>query len=214
MLKYNYYVAHIVLKLFCMNLPNKLTLFRILLVPMLCLVWLFPYDQFDLNIGYLTFDHVSLSYLNIIVAVIFAIASISDLLDGHIARKHGLVTTFGKFADPIADKLLVNTVLLILSYKHMIPLVCCILMIARDIIVDGCRMIAAQKGVVISAGTLGKLKTVLQMFTIIIILLNNLPFELWFIPIDEIMIWFTSFISVASGYSYFMQIKDYIFETM
>ena len=96
----------------------------------------------------------------------------------------------------------------------MIPLVCCILMITRDIVVDGCRMIAAQKGIVVSAGMLGKLKTVLQMFTIIIVLLNNLPFEIWFIPVDEIMIWFTSFISVAGGYSYFMQIKDYIFETM
>ena len=75
-------------------------------------------------------------------------------------------------------------------------------------------MIAAQKGVVISAGLLGKLKTVLQMFTIIMILLNNLPFEIWYIPITEVMIWFTTFISLASGYSYFMQVKDYIFESI
>lgn len=197
-----------------MNLPNKLTLFRILLVPILCLVWLFPYEQFGLNLSYLTYAHISLPYLNIIILVIFAIASFTDFLDGQIARKHGLVSTFGKFADPIADKLLVNTMLIIMCYKHMIPLVCCILMITRDIVVDGCRMIAAQKGIVVSAGMLGKLKTVLQMFTIIIVLLNNLPFEIWFIPVDEIMIWFTSFISVAGGYSYFMQIKDYIFETM
>ena len=202
------------LKLIYMNLPNRLTLFRILLVPILSLVWLFPYEQFGINFGYLTFNQVTLSYLNIIVLVIFVIASFTDFLDGSIARKRNLVTTFGKFADPIADKLLVNMMLIILSYKHMIPLTCCILMILRDIIVDGCRMIASQKGIVVSAGLLGKLKTVLQMFAIIIVLLNNLPFELWYIPVDEIMIWFAAFISVASGYSYFMQVKEYIFETI
>lgn len=197
-----------------MNLPNKLTLFRILLVPILCLVWLFPYDQFSINLGYLTFGHVTLPILNIVVLVIFMIASITDFFDGQIARKKGLVTTFGKFVDPIADKLLVNMMLVIMTYKHMIPLVCCLLMILRDIVVDGCRMIAAQRGVVVSAGILGKLKTVLQMLSIIVILLNNLPFEIWFIPVDEVLIWFTSFISIAGGYSYFMQIKDYIFESM
>ena len=197
-----------------MNLPNKLTVFRIVLVPLLCLVWLFPYEQAGINIGYLMIGNITVSYLNLIVILIFATASITDFLDGRIARKNNLVTTFGKFADPIADKLLVNTMLIILAYKHMIPVVCCVLMILRDIIVDGCRMIAAQRGVVISAGILGKLKTALQMFTIIIILLNNLPFELINIPVDEIMIWFTSFISVAGGYSYLMQVKEYIFESM
>ena len=197
-----------------MNLPNKLTLFRIFLVPVLCLVWLFPYQEAGIEIGFFTVGSITLSYLNLIVLGIFALASFTDYLDGKIARKKNLVTTFGKFADPIADKLLVNMMLLILSYKHMIPLVCCIMMILRDIVVDGCRMIAAQKGVVVSAGILGKLKTALQMVTIIIILLNNLPFELWYLPVDEILIWFTSFISVAGGYSYFMQVKDYIFESM
>ena len=197
-----------------MNLPNKLTLFRIFLVPVLCLVWLFPYEEVGIEIGYFTIGNITLSYLNLIVLGIFALASFTDYLDGQIARKKNMVTTFGKFTDPIADKLLVNMMLLILSYKHMIPLVCCIMMILRDIVVDGCRMIAAQKGVVVSAGILGKLKTALQMVTIIIILLNNLPFELWYLPVDEILIWFTSFISVAGGYSYFMQVRDYIFESM
>ncbi|MBR0418017.1 MAG: CDP-diacylglycerol--glycerol-3-phosphate 3-phosphatidyltransferase [Erysipelotrichaceae bacterium] len=197
-----------------MNLPNKLTLFRILLVPVLCLVWLFPYESVGLNLGYINVGNVTLPVLNLIVLAIFCVASFTDYLDGQIARKNDLVTTFGKFADPIADKLLVNMMLLILSYKHMIPLLCCIMMILRDIVVDGCRMIAAQHGVVVSAGMLGKLKTVLQMISIIVILLNNLPFELWYIPADEILIWFTSFISVAGGYSYFMQVKKYIFESM
>lgn len=197
-----------------MNLPNKLTLLRILLVPLICLVWLFPYEQFGIHLGYFDVMHITLPYINLIVLGLFLLASITDFFDGMIARKKKIITTFGKFADPIADKLLINSMLIILCYKHKIPLVCCLLMILRDIIVDGCRMIASQKGVVVSAGLLGKLKTVLQMFSITLLLLNNLPFEIWFIPVAEIMIWFTSFISVASGYSYFMQIKDYIFETM
>lgn len=197
-----------------MNLPNKLTLFRIMLVPILCLVWLFPYEQFHFSFGYLYIGHITLPILNLIVIFIFALASFTDLLDGYLARKNNLVTTFGKFADPIADKLLVNCMLIILCYKHMIPLMCCVLMILRDIVVDGCRMLAAQKGIVVSAGLLGKLKTTLQMFSIIIILLNNLPFELWNIPVGEIMIWFTTFISIAGGYSYFMQVKDNIFESI
>lgn len=197
-----------------MNLPNKLTLFRIVLVPIVALVWLFPYDLIGFKIGYISVGQVTVSYLNLIVLLLFAIASITDFFDGRIARNYNLVTTFGKFADPIADKLLVNMMLLIMSYKHMIPLVTVILMILRDIVVDGCRMIAAQHGVVVSAGILGKLKTALQMFTIIFLLLNNLPFELLYLPITNILIWFTAFISVAGGYSYFMQVKKYIFESM
>ena len=197
-----------------MNLPNILTIFRIILVPVLALVWLFPYEQISLNIGYFDILGVSVSYLNIIVLVIFCVASFTDFLDGKIARKNNLVTTFGKFADPIADKLLVNMMLIILAYKRMIPLVPVVLMILRDIVVDGCRMIAAQNGVVVSAGILGKMKTALQMFTIIFVLLNNLPFEIWQLPISDVLIWFTSFISVAGGYSYFMQVKKYIFESM
>ena len=197
-----------------MNLPNKLTIFRIVLVPVLCLVWLFPYDSFNIHFGAVEIGFISISYLNLIVLAIFAIASITDFLDGKIARKNNMITTFGKFADPIADKLLVNTMLIILSYKRMIPVVPVIMMILRDIVVDGCRMIAAQNGVVVSAGILGKLKTALQMFTIIIVLLNNIPFELYSAPVDEIMIWFTSLVSVAGGYSYFMQLKEYIFKSM
>ena len=197
-----------------MNLPNKLTIFRIILVPVLCLVWLFPYDQFGISFGYIQIENISIPNLNLAVLAIFAIASFTDFLDGKIARKNNLVTTFGKFTDPIADKLLVNMMLLILSYKHIIPVVPVIIMILRDIVVDGCRMIAAQRGIVVSAGILGKMKTAFQMITIIVVLLNNFPFEIWQIPVSDILIWFTSFISLAGGYSYFMQVKQYIFESM
>ena len=196
-----------------MNLPNKLTVFRITLIPLLLLVWLFPYGHFNINIGYITFEHVIVSNKNIIVLIIFTIASITDYLDGYIARKHNLLTTFGKFADPLADKMLVNTMFILLSHAGYLPILPVVLMILRDVIVDGLRMLASSNGVVVSAGFLGKLKTVLQMITIVLVLISNLPFELYFIPVSDFMIWFTTFISIGSGLSYFIQLKDFIFES-
>ncbi len=197
-----------------MNLPNKLTILRIILVPFLLLVWLFPYTTFGIHLMEFQIGHITLPLLNLIVLGLFAIASFTDFLDGHIARKRNLVTTFGKFADPIADKLLTTSVLIVLAVRGDLPYLPVIIMLARDIIVDGCRMLAAQNGVIVAAGMLGKLKTVLQMLTIILTLLNNLPFELMFLPVKDLMIWFTAFISAAGGYSYFMQVKDFIFESM
>lgn len=197
-----------------MNLPNKLTLLRIILVPIMTIIWLFPYHYFNINFINFNIGPINLPLLNIIVLAIFIIASLTDLLDGHIARKRNLITTFGKFADPIADKLLINISLIILGYKGMIPIVCVIIMIARDLIVDGCRMIASSKGIVVAAGALGKAKTTLQVSAIIVALLNNLPFELWSLPINDILIWFASFVSIVSGYSYFSQLKEHIFETI
>ena len=196
-----------------MNLPNKLTVFRIILVPIMIFVWLFPYEQFNFMFYEFNFGPVSLSLLNIVVLVIFALASITDMLDGMIARKYNMITTFGKFADPIADKLLVNTTLIIMASKHLIPVLPVVIMLGRDIIVDGCRMIASKNGVVVAAGYLGKLKTVSQMITIILVLLNNLPFELYGIPMASIVLWFATLTSVMGGYSYFIQLKDYIFES-
>ena len=196
-----------------MNLPNKLTIFRIILVPVLVLVWLFPYEQFNIVFYQFHVGNISLSVLNLIVLGIFALASFTDYLDGTIARKNNLITTFGKFADPIADKLLVNTMFIIFAYERMIPVVPVVIMLARDTIVDGCRMIASKNGVVVSAGMMGKLKTVLQMFTIIFMLINNLPFELFNIPFATFLLWFATLVSAMSGYSYFVQLKEYIFES-
>ena len=197
-----------------MNLPNKLTLFRIVLVPVILLVWLFPYETFGISIPSFPVGPVSLSVLNIVVLVLFLIASFTDMLDGKIARKRNLITTFGKFADPIADKLLVNSIFIVLASKGAIPVIPVVIMLSRDTIVDCCRMLASQNGVVVAAGMMGKVKTVLQMVTISLVLINNLPFELFYFPMTTIMIWLTAFVSFASGYSYFVQMKSYIFESM
>lgn len=196
-----------------MNLPNRLTVMRILLVPIIVLIYIFPFSQFGIELTSFEVLNSTINVKDIIVLIVFCIASFTDFLDGYIARKNKLITTFGKFADPIADKLLVNTMFLLFLSKGLIPVVAVVLMIARDLIVDGCRLISAQNGVVVAAGSLGKLKTVLQIITVIIILLGNFPFEFYNIPLDVFMIWFTTFISLASGVNYFNQLKDYIFES-
>ena len=197
-----------------MNLPNKLSCFRMVLVPLIVAVWIFPYAQFNIRIPEFEIGIVVLSLKNILVLTLFCIASITDFLDGHIARKNNLITSFGKFIDPIADKLLVNTMFIMFACMGIVPIVPVLVMIWRDTIVDGLRMSTASKGVVVAAGMLGKVKTVAQMITIILVLLNNLPFELLRFPMADFMLWFSMLVSVASGFSYFMQMKEHVLETM
>lgn len=196
-----------------MNTPNKLTVFRILLVPIIVLVIVFPYAQFQIAMPQYLINGVSISLKNFIVLALFALASITDFFDGYLARKNNEITTFGKFLDPIADKLLVNTLFIILAYQGVVPVVAVLLMIWRDTVVDGIRMLASSKGEVISAGLLGKIKTVAQMVTIILLLLNNIPFEFYSLPVADVLVWFSTLVSLASGYSYFIAAKDLIFES-
>ena len=196
-----------------MNLPNRLTIFRIILVPVVVLIYIFPYAQVGIEPYEFIIQGYHLSVINLICLGIYVVAAFTDFLDGHIARSRNMQTTFGKFADPIADKMLTTTMFLLFISRGIIPVVPVIIMVCRDIIVDGCRMIAASNGKVVSAQMLGKLKTVLQMITIPLILLNNLPFAIWNLPVSTIMLWFSAFVSLASGVSYFNQLKSDIFES-
>lgn len=190
-----------------MNLPNKLSLFRMGLIPLIVFIKVFPYAQFGYSVPVFDFGGYTLSLLNIILLILFILASITDYVDGYIARKYNLITTFGKFIDPIADKLLVTTMFILFAVDGIVPIVVVLIMLWRDILVDGLRMIASSEGIVMSAGYLGKLKTVLQMFTIIVILLNNLPFEMLAFPMANFLLWFSLVASVLSGVSYFIQGK-------
>jgi CDP-diacylglycerol--glycerol-3-phosphate 3-phosphatidyltransferase len=190
-----------------MNLPNKLSLFRMGIIPVIVLIKVFPYAQFNFSIPVFNLDGFSLSLLNVVILILFIIASITDFVDGYIARKYNLITTFGKFIDPIADKLLVTTMFILFAVDGIVPIVVVLIMLWRDILVDGLRMIASSEGIVMSAGYLGKLKTVLQMLTIIVILLNNLPFEMIAFPMANFLLWFSLVASVLSGVSYFIQGK-------
>lgn len=161
------------------------------------------------------FDATSgLALRDVLAFAIFALASITDFFDGMLARKNNWITSFGKFADPIADKMLVNTVFILMVYFHQANVIAVLLMIARDLIVDGLRMSAATSGEVVSAGIFGKLKTVLQMFALIFLLLKNWPFVYMNIPMDQILLWAATAASLYSGWIYFKQLKKYVLETM
>ena len=159
-------------------------------------------------------EHIAVSMTALLVLILFAIASFTDYLDGYIARKHNLITSFGKFIDPIADKLLVNTMFILFAVDGVVPAVFVLIMIWRDMIVDGLRMNASAKGKVVAAGMMGKAKTVLQMFAIIFLLLNNLPFAFVSLPVADILFYAAVAVSVASGAEYFLKLKDIVMETM
>lgn len=192
-----------------MNIPNRLTIIRILLVPVVVAIYL------CMDPTLCVIDETSgLALRDVIAFVIFAVASITDFFDGMLARKNNWITSFGKFVDPIADKMLVNTVLILMVYFHQANVIAVLLMIARDLIVDGLRMSAANSGEVVSAGIFGKLKTVLQMFALVFLLLKDWPFVYMGICMDQILLWAATVASLYSGLIYFNQLKKYVLETM
>lgn len=197
-----------------MNLPNKLTTIRLLFVPLFVIIYIIPYQTLGITIP--TFDvlKTQLSVLDIVLCLIFSVAAITDYFDGYLARKNNLVTTFGKFVDPIADKLIVNTALLLLASSNDISIVIPIIMISRDTIVDAIRLVASQKNVVLAASFLGKAKTMTQMIAIVLLLLNNVGFAALGIPLDQIMILLATLISIGSGVEYFVKNRQYITESM
>lgn len=188
-------------------------MFRIVLVPVIACIYLFT-DLPEAFGADVSGEHIAVSMTALLVLFLFAIASFTDYLDGHIARKHNLITSFGKFIDPIADKLLVNTMFILFAVDGVVPAVFVLIMIWRDMIVDGLRMNASAKGKVVAAGMMGKAKTVLQMFAIIFLLLNNLPFAFVSLPVADILFYAAVAVSVASGAEYFLKLKDIVMETM
>ncbi len=183
-----------------MNLPNKLTIFRVVLIPFFVICML---------CGAIYHDTVWGKYVSI---AIFAIASLTDLLDGKIARKYNLVTNFGKFMDPLADKLLVCSALLCLCSPgiQIIPTWVVIIIIARDFIISGFRLVAAEKGVVIAASMWGKVKTTIQMMMVIICILD-LPFG-WYKIIELIFIYAALALTVISLIECIVKNKDVLSE--
>ena len=160
-----------------MNLPNRLTLLRFVLAFILIFLYVFPFSS--LGVSIVEIPTTGFNVIDLVCTILFIVASITDLLDGNIARKRNLVTNFGKFMDPLADKFLVNSSLILLAvYKsNLLPAIIVILMIGRDLAVDGMRFNASSKGEVIAANIYGKLKTVVQMVVIPVIFLNGFPFN-------------------------------------
>lgn len=174
-----------------LNLANKLTLSRILLVPVFMIVYL-----------------VKMPYNNYTAAGIFIVAAITDSIDGYIARSRNQVTNFGKFMDPIADKLLVVAALLCLVEQGSVSSWIAMIIISREFIVSGIRLVAAAEGIVIAASKLAKLKTITQVVAIVVILINNFPFKFINIPVDRILLWIAVIFTVVSGVEYIIKNRD------
>ncbi|MBQ4307669.1 MAG: CDP-diacylglycerol--glycerol-3-phosphate 3-phosphatidyltransferase [Lachnospiraceae bacterium] len=171
-----------------MNLPNKLTVLRVLMIPFFVLFMLLP---------------AAGKYGNIVALVLFIAASLTDMLDGKIARKYNLITDFGKFMDPLADKMLVSSALICLVALDRIPAWIVIVIISREFIISGFRLIAADNGVVIAASRWGKIKTVFQMIMVILMILNLPALS----AVTDIVMWIALILTVVSLADYLLKNK-------
>lgn len=196
-----------------MNLPNRLTVTRLCLVPVFIILYLCPYYT-DISVPQIHFLFTDISVIQLLAFVVFLGASITDFLDGYLARKNHLITTFGKFVDPIADKMLVNSALILLAWNNKMSVLALLVMILRDTFVDGVRLVASGSNRVLAASIYGKLKTVTQMVGICLLLLNNPIFALWDIPFANYVINVAACVSLLSGADYFWKNRDLIMESM
>lgn len=176
-----------------MNLPNKLTIFRVILIPFFVLFLLVDITAYD----------------KWIALAIFIIASLTDFLDGHIARKYHLVTNFGKFMDPLADKLLVCSALICLIELDRIPSWIVIVIIAREFIISGFRLVASDNGVVIAASYWGKFKTTFQIVMICLMIADLSPLGL----VTQIVMWIALALTVISLVDYLIKNKGVMQDT-
>jgi CDP-diacylglycerol--glycerol-3-phosphate 3-phosphatidyltransferase len=173
-----------------MNLANKITILRVLMIPIFMIILL-----------------SDIKWNNYIAAIIFIIASLTDTLDGYIARSKNQVTSFGKFIDPLADKLLVTTALICLIEMGKVPAWVVIIILSREFAITGFRTIAASEGVTIAASPLGKIKTITQLIAIISLLINNYPFSLVNFPFDRVMLYISLIFTLLSGIDYLYRNK-------
>ncbi|MBS4189303.1 CDP-diacylglycerol--glycerol-3-phosphate 3-phosphatidyltransferase [Bacillus sp. FJAT-49705] len=186
-----------------MNLPNKITISRICLIPLFLIVMLVPF-----NWGEISLLGTTLPVTHLVGAIIFIFAAATDWVDGHYARKLNLVTNFGKFLDPLADKLLVSAALIVLVELGSAPSWIVIIIISREFAVTGLRLLLAEGGEVVAANMLGKIKTWAQIVAISALLLHNIIFEMFSIPFADIALWIAMFFTIWSGWDYFVKNKQ------
>ncbi len=195
------------------NLPNKITLLRIILSFVVVIILVLPFDMMGFNIPKLFVNtKIVVDIRYIIAGILFIIASLTDFLDGYIARSRNLVTDFGKMIDAIADKMLVNSVLIILAASGFIHPIIPVIIVMRDSVVNTIKMIAGSKGKVVAAIKSGKLKTACLMSGIALTLFYNLPFELINIRVADFLLFIAAILSLISCGQYYLMNKDLLFE--
>ncbi|MHC5246938.1 CDP-diacylglycerol--glycerol-3-phosphate 3-phosphatidyltransferase [Enterococcus sp. LJL90] len=186
-----------------MNLPNKLTVLRICMIPLFIVIVTVNWDWGTVNLA-----GTSLEVTHLVGAIIFALASLTDWLDGKIARANNLITNFGKFADPLADKMLVMTAFIILVGLDKAPAWVVAIIVCRELAVTGLRLLLVEHGEVMAAAWPGKIKTATQMFAIIFLSINNIPFSAIGFPLDQILLYVCLIFTIYSGVDYFLKNLD------
>ncbi len=200
-----------------MNLPNKITCARLVISLIVLIIMCLPWSSMGVEwpvYNVLGVENVNIKY--IVCGILFAIGSVTDFLDGYIARKNNIVTDFGKVMDAIADKVLVNGVLIILAYDKMLPLVVPVIIITRDIVVDSIKMASGSKGKVVAASWPGKIKTICMMIGVTLVFLYNMPFAFIGdgIRVDFLFVFVAVIMSIYSACQYYLVNKDFIFSEM
>lgn len=193
-----------------MNIANKITISRVIMSFIIMILLLFPFELLNIKLPTYIFNgniYIELKY--IIAGILFVIASLTDFLDGYVARKYNMVTDFGKMVDAVSDKLLTNTVLVILVCDGMVSPVIAVVIIARDIFVDSIKMVMGNKGKAVAAIKVAKLKTASLMLGIILTLFYNIPFELINLRVSDFMLVLAAILSVISGVKYYMMARVY-----
>ena len=193
-----------------MNTANKITISRVIVSFIIMILLLFPFELLNIKLPTYIFNgniYIELKY--IIAGILFVIASLTDFLDGYVARKYDMVTDFGKMVDAVSDKLLTNTVLVILACDGMVSPVIAVVIIARDIFVDSIKMVMGNKGKAVAAIKVAKFKTASLMLGIILTLFYNIPFELINLRVSDFMLVLAAILSVISGVKYYMMARVY-----
>lgn len=194
-----------------MNVPNKITVCRILLAILLLVLMIFPLNRIGLSFPEIVVNEkIIIDSKYLICGVIFLIASLTDFLDGHLARKYNLVTDLGKVMDAIADKILVNGVLIILAVEGYISVIVPVVIVSRDIIVDSIKMVAGQKNGAVGASMAGKIKTTFMMTGITLLFFYDLPFSLLNLNVSKYLILIATLLSIISGVQYYNKNKKYL----
>ena len=194
-----------------MNVPNKITICRIILSILLIVLMIFPMNRIGFDFPEFQINgKIIIDSKYIICGIIFVVASLTDFLDGHLARKYNLVTDIGKVMDAIADKILVNAVLIVLAVNGYISVVVPVVIVSRDIIVDSIKMVAGQKSGAVGASKTGKIKTACMMSGITLLFFYNLPFSLINIKPARALIMIATVLSVISGVEYYIKNKKYL----
>lgn len=197
-----------------MNVPNRITLCRIILSSLLLVLIIFPMEKIGIDFPEFKIANVIINSKYLICGVIFMIASLTDFLDGYLARKYNLVTDLGKVMDAIADKVLVNGVLIVLAVEGYISVVVPVVIVSRDIFVDSIKMVAGQKSGAVGASKAGKFKTAFMLVGITLLFFQDIPFSLLGVNfVSRTIIMIATVLSVISGIQYYVKNKKYLFDT-